>query len=497
MERRSIFAFRARSASGFAMVIRRSSSAADTITTGCSTGARATRSATLHRRSIRPADAASTCSTTNQASSFTAEITWTRRQVGTVAEKSTANRQASRLKRSTFPDAPNQSSFPTTVLRPGQMFQSQTMFRFSAPAGAKLMENAWSTSRSLIPACARRGSAWAPGPSAAGCGAEPKNRKPSPPSTPRSTAASRWSTPRAVYGYGSSEEIVGKALAGRAPRASGHREKVDLDWTDDGSVFRNADQSAHRKRDRSIRCGACRPITSTSIRCIGPTRSTPIEETAGAMKALLDAGKIRAIGVSNYSAAQMDVFVLLRRCIPRSRRYNLFERDARARCCRIAPSTASRYDLRRAVPRTAERAVTRERAFKGDDLRGRDPKYPPPRFPQYLAAVDRARRARARALSASGSSISRCAGCSNRGSRHRAVGRAQAAQLDDVEGAMGWSRSIARRAGGNRSNSGATIPDPVGPEFMAPRRAAPPSARGRPRLASGQPAIRSRSHPFE
>ena len=34
-----------------------------------------------------------------------------------------------------FPDAPNQPSFPTTVLRPGQLFVSQTIFRFSAPAG--------------------------------------------------------------------------------------------------------------------------------------------------------------------------------------------------------------------------------------------------------------------------------------------------------------------------------------------------------------------------
>jgi aldose 1-epimerase len=34
-----------------------------------------------------------------------------------------------------FPDAPNQPSFPTTVLRPGQFFQSQTIFRFTAPAG--------------------------------------------------------------------------------------------------------------------------------------------------------------------------------------------------------------------------------------------------------------------------------------------------------------------------------------------------------------------------
>jgi len=34
-----------------------------------------------------------------------------------------------------FPDAPNVPSFPTTVLRPGQVFYSETVFRFSAHAG--------------------------------------------------------------------------------------------------------------------------------------------------------------------------------------------------------------------------------------------------------------------------------------------------------------------------------------------------------------------------
>jgi aldose 1-epimerase len=34
-----------------------------------------------------------------------------------------------------FPDAPNEPSFPTTVLRPGEVFHSETVFRFSARVG--------------------------------------------------------------------------------------------------------------------------------------------------------------------------------------------------------------------------------------------------------------------------------------------------------------------------------------------------------------------------
>ncbi len=29
-----------------------------------------------------------------------------------------------------FPDSPNQPAFPSTILRPGQMFQSKSMYRF-------------------------------------------------------------------------------------------------------------------------------------------------------------------------------------------------------------------------------------------------------------------------------------------------------------------------------------------------------------------------------
>jgi aldose 1-epimerase len=31
-----------------------------------------------------------------------------------------------------FPDSPNHPDFPSTVLKPGQRYQSQTVYRFSA-----------------------------------------------------------------------------------------------------------------------------------------------------------------------------------------------------------------------------------------------------------------------------------------------------------------------------------------------------------------------------
>ncbi|MCY8443081.1 aldo/keto reductase, partial [Bacillus spizizenii] len=52
-----------------------------------------------------------------------------------------------------------------------------------------------------------------------------------------------------------------------------------------------------------------------------------IEETAEVMKELYDAGKIRAIGVSNFSVEQMDTFRAAAPLHTVQPPYNLFERE--------------------------------------------------------------------------------------------------------------------------------------------------------------------------
>ena len=67
-------------------------------------------------------------------------------------------------------------------------------------------------------------------------------------------------------------------------------------------------------------------MTSTSTKSIGPTPTLTIEETAEAMAELYRAGKIRAIGVSNFSPAQMDAFRAVAPLHSVQPPYNLFER---------------------------------------------------------------------------------------------------------------------------------------------------------------------------
>ena len=54
---------------------------------------------------------------------------------------------------------------------------------------------------------------------------------------------------------------------------------------------------------------------------------TPIEQTARTLEDLRREGKIRAIGVSNYSPAQMDAFRAAAQLDAVQPPYNLFERD--------------------------------------------------------------------------------------------------------------------------------------------------------------------------
>src|SRR5271167_3396563 len=110
-----------------------------------------------------------------------------------------------------------------------------------------------------------------------------------------------------VYGFGHSEEIVGKALAdgGRRDKAV-LATKVALEWVD-GNVYRNSTPERIREEiEDSLR--RLRTDRVDLYQVHWPDPLVPIQETAEVLSGLLNEGKIRAIGVSNYSPAQMAEF---------------------------------------------------------------------------------------------------------------------------------------------------------------------------------------------
>jgi aryl-alcohol dehydrogenase-like predicted oxidoreductase len=97
-----------------------------------------------------------------------------------------------------------------------------------------------------------------------------------------------------VYGFGRSEEIVGKALAeGRLRSRVVIATKVGLEWRD-GRVFRNASrQRIFHEIEDSLRRLRTDRIDIYQVHWPDPL--VTIEETAEAMHTLFEQGKIRAI----------------------------------------------------------------------------------------------------------------------------------------------------------------------------------------------------------
>ena len=192
-----------------------------------------------------------------------------------------------------------------------------------------------------------------------------------------------------VYGFGRSEEIVGKAIAEGCLRLRVIlATKVGLEWRN-GKVFRNASRDRIASEiDDSLRRLRTDHIDIYQVHWPDPL--APIEETAEAMHTLFKEGKIGAIGVSNFSVDEMEQF---RRFAPihvLQPPYNLFERGIVAEilpyCHKNNIATFGYGALCRGLLSGRMRPDT---VFGGDDLRRVDPKFHQPRFGQYLTAVQR------------------------------------------------------------------------------------------------------------
>jgi len=190
-----------------------------------------------------------------------------------------------------------------------------------------------------------------------------------------------------VYGFGHSEEIVGRALEEIGRHKVLIATKVGLDWRD-GQPFRDGSEARiHKEIEESLR--RLRTDVIDIYQVHWPDPNTPIEETAQAMAELHRAGKIRAVGVSNFSTEQMRAFRAVAPLHAAQPPYNLFEREAERDvlpyCRDNSIATLAYGSLCRGLLSGRMKA---DRAFSGDDLRRNDPKFQPPRLQQYLRAVE-------------------------------------------------------------------------------------------------------------
>ncbi len=269
-----------------------------------------------------------------------------------------------------------------------------------------------------------------------------------------------------AYGFGHSEEIVGRAIAESQLRSRVViATKVGLEWKN-GKVFRNASRDRILlEAEDSLRRLRTDYIDLYQVHWPDPLVS--IEETAEAVQTLFDQGKIRAIGVSNFSVAQIERFRRVAKLHVVQPPYNLFERAIETEllpyCRQHGIATLTYGALCRGLLSGKLQADAR---FHGDDLRLTDPKFQSPRYAEYLAAV---RRLDQFAMDHYGKRVIHLAvrWLLDQGVTTGLWGARRPDQLQPVDEIFGWSLDVAAKAEIDRILR-ETIADPVGPEFMAP-----------------------------
>jgi len=271
-----------------------------------------------------------------------------------------------------------------------------------------------------------------------------------------------------VYGFGRSEEIVGKALSDGRRDQVALATKVALNWNDDhDKVWRDASASRiQREVEDSLKRLQTDRIDIYQVHW--PDPKTPMEETARALEKLYQAGKIRAIGVSNFTPSQMDE---LQKSVPLHSLqppYNLFEReieqDILPYCRENGIATITYGGLCRGFLTGKMREDTQ---FTGDDLRKNDPKFQGDRYRQYLNAVAELDAFARERYQKSVLALALRWLVDQPGVTTALWGARRPEQLDPVDEIDGWSldKNAMAEIDGILDRC---ITDPVGPEFMAP-----------------------------
>lgn len=273
-----------------------------------------------------------------------------------------------------------------------------------------------------------------------------------------------------IYGHGVAEELIGEALA-----ESGRRDEVvlatkaGLEW--DGGIVRNS------SRDRIMRDleGSLRRLRTDYIdiyQIHWPDPSRSFHEPAEVMLRLWEEGRIRAIGVSNFSPEQCDAFREVAPIHTMQPPYNLLERDIEIG---VLP-----YCMEHDIVMMGYGVLCRgllsgrmgpDTEFRGDDIRKIDPKFQPPRYEQYLSVVDELDRF---AQQTYGKRVIHLAPrwVLDQGLQVALWGARHPAQLQPIQEAMGWNLDPAGLQAIDDILE-LCIAEPIGPEFMAPPVASP------------------------
>lgn len=250
-----------------------------------------------------------------------------------------------------------------------------------------------------------------------------------------------WIDTAAVYGWGHSEEVVGKALEGIS------RDEVYV-ATKCGRVKGDGDvpegdlrpESIRRQLEASLRNLRMDTVDLYQIHWPDTTTGTPIEESWAAMARLQDEGKVRWIGVSNFDVSLMERCEAIRHVDSLQPPYSLLRREIEAEIlpwCLHNGTGVVCYSPMQAGILSGSFSLDR---VAPDDWRRRNPIYQEPALSRNLAFVERLRPIAARY----GKTVGQLAVAwvlANPAVTSAIVGARRPAQVEQNVGAMGWTLS--------------------------------------------------------
>ena len=209
-------------------------------------------------------------------------------------------------------------------------------------------------------------------------------------------AGVNWVDSAPVYGLGHAEEVVRRALA---PYRVGEEvlvfTKCGRRWRDDGAIYTDLRPDSIREEcDASLRRLGVDRIDLYQFHWPDLATGTPVEESWQAMLDLVDAGKVRWLGVANFDVTLLEGCEPLRHVDSLQPPLSLLSRHARAEVIPWCESNGTGVIVYSAMASgLLTGAFSRERLelLPPDDFRRSAAPFQEPKLSQNLALVESAR----------------------------------------------------------------------------------------------------------